>query len=253
MASGTLAPLRRCHALRRMVHVSLYPSLSPSSFATASSSPKGAQMHTSRGTERSTADSVHPTGPVGNSPRPRAPEASRTWCFTPAFSMSDLNSFFSSTSSAVEDCGTFASSASSSPALVVILHRAGEGRRVRTGAGRRRAERARDRPAAIPWTHGDAVAEAIAFGSRPRGSVDGGSVDGGGSGSPKYSEIRPRFFAFPVKPRGNGAADGACPDPVPHARARSRVRASRNPRDLVSGSNTSDRTPPASSLRTRRA
>ena len=114
MASGTLAPLRRCHALRRMVHVSLYPSLSPSSFATASSSPKGAQMHTSRGTERSTADSVHPTGPVGNSPRPRAPEASRTWCFTPAFSMSDLNSLFSSTSSAVEDCGTFASSASSS-------------------------------------------------------------------------------------------------------------------------------------------
>ena len=136
MASGTLAPLRRCHALRRMVHVSLYPSLSPSSFATASSSPKGAQMHTSRGTERSTADSVHPTGPVGNSPRPRAPEASRTWCFTPAFSMSDLNSFFSSTSSAVEDFGTFTSSASSSPALVVILHRAGEGRRVRTGAGR---------------------------------------------------------------------------------------------------------------------
>ena len=123
MASGTLAPLRFCHALRRMVHVSLYPSLSPSSLATASSSPNGAQMQTSRGTDRSIAESVQPTGPVGKSPRPLDPDASRTWCRTPAFSMSDLNSFFSSTFSTVDDFGTFTSSASSRPAFVCVLIR----------------------------------------------------------------------------------------------------------------------------------
>ena len=138
IASGIFALLRVSQARRRITRVSLLVPAVPNSAASGSASPKGATMQTSRGTERRTADSPHPTGPVAKSPRPRAPDARRTWERTPASSIRRLNSCFSSTSVTV-DTGTATSRGLAERRTVAVIRSFRRGRRAAEPASRRRA------------------------------------------------------------------------------------------------------------------